>query len=93
MSRRQRHRRPRPRSRQNRATTPAADLWGRREPRPRPPEPIRPSPDPAALLRSLGSPPLAATASHQLAVVYEEAVRTATALAAANDLLAPDATD
>ena len=47
------------------------------------------------LVRSLGPPPLAmdpAVAVRHLTAVYEEAVRTATALAAANGLLA-DAED
>jgi hypothetical protein len=55
---------------------------------------IRPTPDPGALVRSLGSPPLAVDgglAERHLTAVYEEAVRTATALAAANDLLGADA--
>jgi hypothetical protein len=46
--------------------------------------------DPTALLRSLGEPPLGpnpAAAQHNLAVVYDEAVRAAIALAAANGLL------
>jgi hypothetical protein len=46
--------------------------------------------DPTALLRSLGEPPLGsnpAAAQHHLAVVYDEAVRAAIALAAANGLL------
>jgi hypothetical protein len=57
---------------------------------------IRATPDPSAVPRSLGDPPLgpnsAATQRH-LALVYEEAVRAATALAAANNLLIvePDA--
>ncbi|MBO0693660.1 MAG: hypothetical protein J2P58_12235 [Acidimicrobiaceae bacterium] len=54
---------------------------------------IRPTPDPGALVRSLGPPPLAvdhAVSERVLTAVYEEAVRTATALAAANGLLAPD---
>jgi hypothetical protein len=52
-------------------------------------ERIRPTPDPAALPRSLGDPPLTpdTAAAHHVAVVYEEAVRAATALAAANALL------
>jgi hypothetical protein len=55
-----------------------------------PAEPIRPTSDPAALPRSLGDPPLTpeAAAQQALAVVYEEAVRAATALAAVNGLLA-----
>ena len=51
---------------------------------------IRPTPDPGAVPRSLGNPPLAvspATARRHLDAVYEEAVRAATALAAANGLL------
>ena len=52
---------------------------------------IRPTPDPGVLVRSLGAPPLAIdgnTALGHLTAVYEEAVRAATALAAANGLLA-----
>jgi hypothetical protein len=63
-------------------------FWGNPGKGPAPPKPIHATPDPAALLRSLGSPPLTpASAPHHLAVVYEEAVRAATALAAANGLL------
>ena len=54
---------------------------------------IRPSPDPGVLVRSLGAPPLAIDANvsiRHLSAVYEEAVRAATALAAANGLLADD---
>ncbi len=46
--------------------------------------------DPGAVVRSLGDPPLGpnpATAAHHLTAIYEEAVRAATALAAANGLL------
>lgn len=52
---------------------------------------IRPTPDPGVLVRSLGSPPLAFDPNvslRHLSAVYEEAVRAATALAAANGLLA-----
>ena len=72
----------------------SAEFWG--DPGAPPPatvEKIRPTEDPAALVRSLGDPPLAsnpAAVEHHLAVVYEEAVRAATALAAANGLLAGD---
>ena len=72
-----------------------SEFWG--DPSAPPPETVgkvRPTDDPGALVRSLGDPPLAtnpAAAEHHLAVVYEEAVRAATALAAANGLLAdPD---
>ena len=54
---------------------------------------IRPTPDPAALVRSLGPAPLAldpTLVERHLTAVYEEAVRAATALAAANGLLAED---
>jgi uncharacterized Zn finger protein len=57
---------------------------------------IRPSSDPAVLVRSLGPVPLAidqAVATRHLTAVYEEAVRAATALAAANGLLAGDVED
>jgi hypothetical protein len=51
---------------------------------------VRPTIDPGAVVRSLGDPPLGpnpATAAHHLTAIYEEAVRAATALAAANGLL------
>ncbi len=54
---------------------------------------IRPTTDPGVLVRSLGAPPLAmdpAVAVRHLTAVYEEAVRAATALAAANGLLSED---
>ncbi len=54
---------------------------------------ITPTPDPSALVRSLGPPPLsvdAGVAERHLAAVYEEAVRAATALVAANGLLGVD---
>jgi hypothetical protein len=57
---------------------------------------IRPTGDPAALPRSLGDPPLGpnpAAAAHHLAVIYEEAVRAGTALAAASGLLDDDVMD
>jgi hypothetical protein len=57
------------------------------------PKPIRPTTDPAVVVRSLGPAPLAldpAVVERHLTAVYEEAVRAATALAAANGLLATD---
>jgi hypothetical protein len=54
------------------------------------PEPIRPAPDPTALLRSLGDPPLQGqgqVAGHYVAAVVERAAGLATALAAAAGLL------
>jgi len=71
---------------------PPADrrFWGSDDVEATTPSKIRPTPDPGALPRSLGNPPLAvspATARRHLDAVYEEAVRAATALAAANGLL------
>ena len=57
---------------------------------------IRPSADPGVLPRSLGPPPLSVdhnVAMRHLTAVYEEAVRAATALAAANGLLELDERD
>jgi hypothetical protein len=57
------------------------------------PAPIKPTGDPAVVVRSLGPAPLAvdpALVDRHLTAVYEEAVRAATALAAANGLLAMD---
>jgi len=67
-----------------------ARFWGPADEEGPTPSPIRPTPDPGAVARSLGNPPLAvgaATARRHLEAVYEEAVRAATALAAANGLL------
>jgi hypothetical protein len=78
-------------SRRRPASPPPADaqFWGQVDEQPRARR-IRPTPDPGAVARSLGNPPLAvgaATARRHLDAVYEEAVRAATALAAANGLL------
>ncbi|MBO0730252.1 MAG: hypothetical protein J2P57_13410 [Acidimicrobiaceae bacterium] len=54
---------------------------------------IQPSPDPFVVARSLGPAPLAlesGAVERHLTAVYEEVVRAATALAAANGLLAPE---
>ncbi|MGH9154154.1 MAG: hypothetical protein ACRD03_17620 [Acidimicrobiales bacterium] len=78
------------RRRRGRRQGPPPDaFWGRADDRP-PPPPVLPTRDPAAIPRSLGDPPLSAKpgqAQHHLSVVYEEAVKAATALAAANGLL------
>lgn len=70
-------------------------FWGDANYSPREADQIRPTPAPAALPHSLGDPPLTpdTAAEHHLAAVYEEAVRTATALAAANGLLQLDVQD
>ncbi len=71
-----------------------ADFWGRPSDSPaQPAAKITPATDPAALPRSLGDPPLGpnpAAAAHHLAVIYEEAVRAGTALAAASGLVADE---
>jgi hypothetical protein len=68
-------------------------FWGSAPTSPLPVRSIRPAHDPGAVVRSLGPPPLAvdpAVAERHLTAVYEEAVRAATALAAANGLLAEE---
>ena len=73
----------------NKAKRPG-DLW-RPVPQLVDPQPIVPAPDPTALLRSLGDPPLqgqGAVAEHYLAAVVERAAGLATALAVAAGLLA-----
>jgi hypothetical protein len=74
----------------NAGASPAVAFWSAPGEAGGPAEPIHPTSDPAALPRSLGDPPLTpeAAAQQALAVVYEEAVRAATALAAVNGLLA-----
>jgi hypothetical protein len=70
-----------------------ADFWGRSAEGPPSDRKVRPTIDPGAVVRSLGDPPLGpnpATAAHHLTAIYEEAVRAATALAAANGLLDDD---
>ena len=70
-----------------------ADFWGRPTEGPPSDRKVRPTVDPGAVVRSLGDPPLGpnpATAAHHLTAIYEEAVRAATALAAANGLLETD---
>jgi hypothetical protein len=73
-----------------RRRTGGADFWGRPTEGPPSDRMVRPTIDPGAVVRSLGDPPLGpnpATTAHQLTAIYEEAVRAATALAAANGLL------
>jgi hypothetical protein len=77
-----------------RRRTGGADFWGRPSEGPPSDRKVRPTIDPGAVVRSLGDPPLGpnpATAAHHLTAIYEEAVRAATALAAANGLLEDDA--
>ena len=76
-----------------RRRTGGADFWGRPSEGPPTDRKVRPTVDPGAVVRSLGDPPLGpnpATAAHHLTAIYEEAVKAATALAAANSLLELD---
>ena len=77
-----------------RRSTGGTDFWGKATEGPPSDRKVRPTIDPGAVVRSLGDPPLGpnpATAAHHLTAIYEEAVRAATALAAANGLLEDDA--
>ena len=69
-----------------------ADFWGKASEGPPSDRKVRPTIDPGAVVRSLGDPPLGnpSTTALQLTAIYEEAVRAATALAAANGLLEDD---
>jgi len=81
------------RSSSSRRRSGGADFWGRPTEGPPSDRKVRPTVDPGAVVRSLGDPPLGpnpATAAHHLTAIYEEAVRAATALAAANGLLETD---
>jgi len=68
-------------------------FWGDPAAEPDPIGRIRTTPDPSALLRSLGDPPLAGGGHNpleHLALAYVHAVDMATALAKANGILDPD---
>jgi hypothetical protein len=70
-------------------------FWGR-EGAIDPAEPILPSEDPTAMIRSLGPPPLGVLAGpgeHYLGAAYDKAAGVAVALAAAGDLLDIDELD
>jgi hypothetical protein len=78
----------------SRRRTGGTDFWGKPADGPPSDRKVRPTIDPGAVVRSLGDPPLGpnpATAAHHLTAIYEEAVRAATALAAANGLLEDEA--
>jgi hypothetical protein len=81
------------RSSSGRRRSGGTDFWGKATEGPPSDRKVRPTIDPGAVVRSLGDPPLGpnpATAAHHLTAIYEEAVRAATALAAANGLLEDD---
>lgn len=70
-----------------------AGFWGDASKLPDPTADVRITDDPAAVARSLGSPPLPGherIAEHYFTVVYERAVQTAGALAAAGGLIDPE---
>ena len=78
--------------RRRKAQSRPVDLWQPVAPLAAP-EPIAPAPEPTALVRSLGAPPLPArgtVAEHYVAAVVERAAGLATALAASAGLLAPE---
>lgn len=69
-------------------------FWGDPEKLPEPRPDVRITEDPAAVPRSLGTPPLPGqekVAEHYFAAVYDRAVGVAGALAAAGGLIDPDA--
>lgn len=71
-----------------------AGFWGDSNRLPSPTADVRITDDPAAVARSLGAPPLPGhekIAEHYFTVVYERAVQTAGALAAAGGLIDPNA--
>lgn len=71
-----------------------AGFWGEKDRLPEPRQDVRITDDPAAVARSLGAPPLPGhekIAEHYFTVVYERAVQTAGALAAAGGLIDPEA--
>ena len=68
-------------------------FWGESAKLPRDETSVRITTDPAAVVRSLGRPPLSGhhnVAEHYFTAVYERAVTLASALAAAGDLVEPD---
>lgn len=81
----------------NRRSNPQQDttsFWGEASRLPEPKTDVRITDDPDAVPRSLGTPPLPgqeAIAGHYFAAVYDRAVATAGALAAAGGLIDPDA--
>lgn len=86
-------------SRRNRAPKRLHDgaaFWGDDRPLPGGDQRVQMTTDPAAVPRSLGPPPLPgheAIAAHYFAAVYDRAVTTAGALAAAGGLIDHDAID
>jgi len=85
-------RRKAPAARPNTRRRPATgrDFWGTDEAEEDAPPAIRPPEDPAAMIKSLGPPPIPGyetVAEHYFDAVYDKAAALAVALAAANGLL------
>ena len=90
-SRSQRNRRNR--NRQPQTQTNPADFWGDPSKLPSLPTNVRMAAAPSAVPKSLGPPPLPGheqIAEHYFAAIYDRAVTTAGALAAAGGLIDPD---
>jgi hypothetical protein len=85
----------RPRPAPRRQPKPARDFWGTEHPKDRQAAPIRPTHDPAALIHSLGPPPLpnSTAARHYFDAIYERAATIAMALATSADLTEPGQPD
>ncbi len=87
-------RKRRNRKRRNRSNAKAnAEFWGDRATLPEPRDDIRITDDPAAVVRSLGRPPLPGqeqASEAYFAAVYGRAVGLASALAAAGELIEPE---
>ncbi len=79
-------------NRQNQAKQ-VTQFWGASSDLPAPAETVRITREPAAVIRSIGRPPLTGhevIAEHYFAAVYDRAVSLSSALAAAADLVDPD---
>ena len=87
-------RRPgRRRKSKKKVTVKPEEFWGDPAKLPRDEGHVRITDDPAAVVRSLGRPPLSGhhnVAEHYFTAVYDRAVNLASALAAAGDLLEPE---
>jgi hypothetical protein len=84
----------RDRSRRQHQRQDGADFWGDADKLPTAGTDVRMTAEPAAVPRSLGPPPLPgheAIAEHYLRAVYDRAVATAGALAAAGGMIDPEA--
>jgi hypothetical protein len=93
---RNRNRRNAPRGKREAQEEVGLEFWGDVAALPPARTDVRFNEDPAAVPRSLGTPPLPgqeAIAGHYFAAVYERAVATAGALAAAGGLVDPDELD